>query len=73
MATVHEKTANLTCADCNRTLSSTDEERTWAKCRFCGKPVCFDCIRYMGTAIRGPYMDYVEAMRTCNKCYIRRG
>ena len=74
MTVAREKTTSeLACADCGRALVARDEERTWARCRFCGKPVCFDCIRYVGTTVRGPYMHYVEAMRTCNKCYVPRG
>lgn len=73
MTEVHEeKNSTLICATCGRALLLDDEERKWAKCRFCGKPVCFDCIRYVGTTVRGTYMDYVETVRTCNKCYVRR-
>jgi hypothetical protein len=74
MTVEHEKVnSGLVCADCGRQLAVKDEERTWAKCRFCGKPVCFDCIRYVGTTVRGPYMHYVEAIRTCSNCYVPRG
>jgi hypothetical protein len=74
MTVMDEKAASeLACADCGRRLLAKDEERTWATCRFCGKPVCFACIRYLGTTIRGPYMHYVEAIRTCSNCYVRRG
>jgi len=74
MGTVHEKTASdLTCDTCGRVLLAKDEERTWARCRFCGKPVCFGCIRYIGTTVRGPFMDYVQAIRTCDNCYVSRG
>jgi len=73
MIVTSKETADLRCSDCDRVLLSKDEERTWARCRFCGKPVCFDCIRYVGTTIRGPFMNYVEAIRTCNKCYVSRG
>ena len=69
----HEREASLRCVDCGREILPRDEERTWAKCRFCGKPVCFGCIRYLGTTVRGPFMYYVEVMRTCNTCYVRRG
>ena len=68
-----EAATGLMCAECGRALSPNDEERRWAKCRFCGRPVCFGCIRYVGTTVRGPYMDYVEAIRTCGNCYVRRG
>ena len=68
-----ETVTGLKCAECGRGLLSDDEDRKWAKCRFCGKAVCFDCIRYVGTTVRGPYMDYVEAIRTCDNCYVRRG
>ncbi len=74
MALAREKTnSNLKCAECGRELLPGDEERRWAKCGFCGKTVCFNCIRYIGTTIRGLYLDYVEAVRTCNGCYVRRG
>lgn len=68
-----ERISDLRCTECGRVLMRDEEERRWAKCRFCGKPVCFDCIRYIGTTVRGPYMDYVEAIRTCEECYVDRG
>ena len=68
-----EGVPDLKCATCGRLLLLEDEERKWAKCRFCEKSVCFNCIRYVGTSTRGPYMDYVEAIRTCDKCYVARG
>ncbi len=74
MVMVHEeRTSDLSCATCGRVLLREDEERKWAKCGFCEKPVCFNCIRYVGTSIRGSYMDYVAAIRTCDKCYVARG
>ena len=74
MTALNEKgTSSLKCVDCGRTLQPRDEERKWASCRFCGKPVCFSCIRYVGTTIRGSYMSYVEVLRTCKTCYVQRG
>lgn len=68
-----EITSDLRCGECGRLLTHDDEERKWAKCRFCGKPVCFDCIRYIGTTVKGPYMAYVEVIRTCGECCMKRG
>ena len=74
MSAVDENTtSSLKCADCGRAVPPNDEERKWARCRFCGKPICFECVRYVGTTIRGVFMDYVEVMRTCDNCYVRRG
>jgi LRP1 type putative zinc finger protein len=67
------KNARLECEDCGRQLHLQDEERTWARCRFCNKAICFDCIRYVGTTVSGLFMNYVEVMRTCNSCYIEKG
>lgn len=61
--------SSLTCTDCGRAILPHDEERTWARCRFCGKAVCFHCIRYVPRRVKGPFMDYVEVMRACNECY----
>jgi hypothetical protein len=33
------------CAECNKRLPAVGTRPSWAKCRYCGKPVCEDCFR----------------------------
>lgn len=59
----------IVCSDCGKRIDPDDAEKEWRKCRWCKKPVCFDCSRYIGVKAVGMYSDYIEVVRLCRKCY----
>ena len=60
------------CEDCGRVFSANDVGEKWERCHFCGAPVCFDCVHYVGARVRGLYEDYLDVRRACRKCYPKR-
>jgi len=55
----------MNCVTCGKELKETDEGKTWRSCTICKKPVCFDCIHYIGTWKRTIYRDYVDVIPVC--------
>lgn len=62
----------IKCSTCGRELAARDEEKTWRKCTFCKKPVCFDDIHYIGVQKRGLYGEYIEVMPVCEKDMLKK-
>ncbi|WP_456327237.1 hypothetical protein [Archaeoglobus sp.] len=58
----------MKCVGCGRELREEDEGITWRRCSICKNPVCFDCIRYIGTWVRGLYKNFINVIPVCPNC-----